>query len=117
MQNKKEEKQTISQETNNPETTLITHECGLTYKEYPVVIGDGKGGTIDVKIRLFNSINPGKVADETFAEYKFRQRFMNKQIKKYLKGTTIWDSSTKGTLTMAKALEEHAKYMESNGVK
>ncbi|MGE0630934.1 MAG: hypothetical protein AB7O96_00885 [Pseudobdellovibrionaceae bacterium] len=44
------------------------------------------------------NLNPARLHNETFEEYKLRQKNNKKFLKLYLRGTLYWDSSTKGTL-------------------
>jgi hypothetical protein len=49
-----------------------------------------------------NSIEPGRLPEETRDEYVIRRRLSNKRVKRYLKGGVFWDTTLLGTKNNAK---------------
>ncbi len=45
-----------------------------------------------VNLAIKRGISSNRQPDETFKQYKFRQKYMNQNIQKYSKGTTVFNS-------------------------
>jgi hypothetical protein len=93
---------------------VYTHENGEEYKwiEVPYWPEDADKNTKYTveelpikKVRLFDSIKPGRFEDETRHEYVIRRSLANQAIKRAKKGQKFWDSARWGTLTPQRATE------------
>lgn len=70
---------------------VIQHENGLFYK-----LIDIPG--LDKPLRLFNTNKSERLPEETYTEYKIRQKLNKQQEKSKKKNKTIvWDSTIQGT--------------------
>lgn len=91
-----------------------THENGEDYKwiEVPYWPEDADKDTQYTmeelprkKIKLFDSIKPQRLEDETRHEYVIRRSLVNQALKARKKGEPFWNSARWGTLTPQRAIE------------
>lgn len=107
------------------EEVLLKSESGLNYTEHKYVKDSGEEGTL----KLFRVMNPERLSEETYDEYRLRRRFVNKIIKVKKQGNTSWNpypfgKGSKGLSndekgrefmeTVIKQLEERKKKEQEN---
>ena len=69
---------------------------GTEYVEMPY-----NGTTLIIR----NSIEPGRINDETRDEYVVRRKLVNSRVNKYLKGGIFWSTGLLGTYSKVKLRE------------
>lgn len=79
-----------TREKTNSENTSTSQEEIIQYQEYQVG---------EKKIKLYNTNKAYRLPEETFEEYKLRQKFNKNMTNHKLKPKLWWDSKRWGTMT------------------